>query len=43
MCIPALFPTGAADFLAPQIHKIVIGNYFKHFKYDDGRFVEHCH
>ena len=41
---PALFPTGAADLLAPQIHKITIGNYFKHLlMYDDGRFAKHCH
>ena len=41
---PALFPTGAADFLAPQIHKIPIGNYFKYLlMYDDGRFAKRCH
>ena len=37
------FPTGAAEFLAPQIHKITIGNYFKHLvMYDDRRFAMHC-
>lgn len=38
-----LFPTGAAEFLAPQIHKLTIGNYFKHLvMYDDRRFAKHC-
>lgn len=38
-----LFPTGAGDFSAPRIHKITIGNYFKHLlMYDDGRFAKHC-
>ena len=27
---PTLFPTGTAEFLAPQIHKITISNYLKH-------------
>ena len=40
---PTLFPTGAAEFLAPRIHRITIGNYFKHLiMYDDGRFAKHC-
>ena len=40
---PTLFPTGAAEFLAPRIHKITIGNYFKHLiMYDDKRFAKHC-
>ena len=39
---PALFPTGAADFLAPRINSVTIGNYFKHLLlYDDGRFATH--
>jgi len=40
---PTLFPTGAAEFLAPHIHRITIGNYFKHLiMYDDGRFARYC-
>ena len=40
---PTLFPTGVAEFLAPQIHKIIIGNYVKHLvMYDDRRFAKHC-
>ena len=27
---PTLFPTGAADFVAPQPNAVTIGNYFKH-------------
>ena len=39
---PTLFPTGAADFVAPQPTAVTIGNYFKHLlKYDDGRFARH--
>ena len=39
---PSLFPTGAADFLAPRINTVTIGNYFKHLLlYDDGRFARH--
>lgn len=40
---PVLFPTGAADFLAPRQNKVTIGNYLKHLMlYDDGRFSKHC-
>ena len=40
---PTLYPTGAADFLAPRIHAVTIGNYFKHLMlYNDGRFAKHC-
>lgn len=40
---PTLFPTGAADFLAPRLNKVTIGNYLKHLlMYDDGRFAKHC-
>ena len=39
---PTLFPTGSADFLAPRINKVTIGNYLKHLLlYDDGRFAKH--
>ena len=39
---PSLFPTGAADFLAPRINTVTIGNYLKHLLlYDDGRFARH--
>jgi len=38
-----LFPTGAADFLAPRQNKVTIGNYLKHLMlYDDGRLSKHC-
>ena len=43
LAFPTLFPTGAAEFLASRIHKITIGNYFKHLvMYDDRRFAKHC-
>ena len=39
---PTLFPTGAADFLAPRPLAVTIGNYFKHMMmYEDGRFAKH--
>ena len=39
---PTLFPTGAAEYLAPRIHPITVGNYFKHLlMYKDGRFAKH--
>ena len=39
---PTLFPTGAADFLAPRPLAVSIGNYFKHLMmYQDGRFARH--
>ena len=39
---PALFPTGAGDFLAPRECVVTVGNYFKHLiRYDDGRFARH--
>ena len=39
---PSLFPTGAADFVAPRQHTITVGNYFKHLMmYEDGRFARH--
>ena len=39
---PTLFPTGAADFVAPRPNAVTIGNYFKHLlMYDDGRFARH--
>ena len=39
---PALFPTGAGDFLAPRERAVTVGNYFKHLvRYDDGRFARH--
>lgn len=40
---PILFPTGKAEFLAPRLNAVIIGNYFKHLMlYDDGRFTKHC-
>ncbi len=39
---PTLFPTGAGDFLAPRLHAVTIGNYFKHLMmYGDGEFAKH--
>ncbi len=39
---PTLFPTGAADFAAPRLRPITLGNYFKHLVvYKDGRFAKH--
>ena len=39
---PTLFPTGAADFLAPRPIAVTIGNYFKYMMvYEDGRFAKH--
>ena len=39
---PTLFPTGAADFVAPRPRTVTIGNYFKHLmQYHDGRFAKH--
>ena len=34
---PTLFPTGAADFLAPRVHAATVGNFLKHLMmYEDG-------
>jgi len=39
---PTLYPTGLAEFLAPRVNAITIGNYFKHLMlYYDGRFAKH--
>ena len=39
---PTLFPTGTADFTAPRLRRVTIGNYFKHLMlYKDGRFAKH--
>ena len=39
---PTLFPTGEADFAAPRLHRVTIGEYFKHLLlYKDGRFATH--
>ena len=39
---PTLFPTGAADLLAPRACTVTIGNYFKHLMmFQDGRFAKH--
>ena len=39
---PTLFPTGAADFVAPRARTVTVGNYFKHLMlYHDGRFAKH--
>ena len=41
---PALFPTGAADFVAPRPLAVTVGNYFKHLlMYVDGRFARHLY
>jgi hypothetical protein len=38
---PTLFPTGAADLLAPRTRTVTIGNYFKHLMmFQDGRFCQ---
>ena len=29
---PTLYPTGSADFLAPRIHSVTVGNYFRCMK-----------
>ena len=36
---PTLFPTGAADFVAPRACPVTIGNYF--LMYEDGQFPRH--
>ena len=39
---PTLFPTGAADFIAPRSRTVTIGNYYKHLMmYEDDRFARH--
>ena len=39
---PTLFPTGAADFLAPRPLAVTIGNYLKHIMmFEDRRFARH--
>ena len=39
---PTLFPTGAADFVAPRQHVVTAGYYFKHLMmYHDGHFARH--
>ena len=39
---PTLFPTGDADFAAPRVHKVTIGDYMKHLMmYKDDRFARH--
>ncbi len=39
---PTLFPTGSADFLAPRVNTVTVGNYFKHLMmYEDKRFATH--
>ena len=39
---PTLFPTGAADFVAPQPLAVTVGNYFIHLlMYAGGRFARH--
>ena len=39
---PTLFPTGAADYLAPRQRSVTIGNYFKHLMlYQDQWFAKH--
>ena len=39
---PTLFPTGAADFLAPRVHTVTVGNFFKHLMmYEDRQFSKH--
>ena len=39
---PTVFPTGAADFLAPRVHTVTVGNFFKHLMmYEDRRFSKH--
>lgn len=38
---PTLFPTGTADFAAPCLRAVTIGNYFKHLmQFEDGRFAK---
>ena len=42
MAFPALFPTGAADFLGRRCNQVTIGYYFKHLlMYEDSRFAIH--
>ncbi len=39
---PTLFPTGAADFIAPRQCCVTVGNYYKHLMlYHDMRFAKH--
>lgn len=39
---PSLFPTGAGDWLAPRVHPITVGYYFRHLlMYGDGQFAKH--
>lgn len=39
---PTLFPTGSADFLAPQMNAVAIAGYFKHLMmYEGGCFSQH--
>ena len=42
MAFPTLFPDGKADFNQPRLHKVELGEYFKHLLcYKDGRFARH--
>jgi ATP-dependent DNA helicase PIF1 len=42
MAFPTLFPDGSADFNQPHLHKVHLGDYFKHLlRYHDGRFARH--
>ena len=39
---PTLFPTGAADFVAPRQRSVTIGSFFKHLMlFHDQRFAQH--
>ena len=39
---PTLFPTGSADFRAPRLNAVTVGNFFKHLMmYKDRRFAKH--
>ena len=39
---PTLFPSGKADFLAPRVNTVKIGQFFKHLMmYEDKRFATH--
>lgn len=39
---PTLFPTGAAEFLAPRLNLVTLGTYITHLMlYNDGRFAKY--
>lgn len=41
LLFPTLFPDSSGDFHQPRLHKVELGDFFKHLRFRSSRFAQH--